>query len=83
MARELWPSCSIVQGKPRHPQSQGSVERVNLEIKKVLGKKIKLVDVGQMSSYLFFLYIEDHLSILITFHILQRIEDGMIRLGLP
>ena len=37
MIRELWPSCRIVHGKPRHPQSQGSVERVNQEIKKVLG----------------------------------------------
>ena len=37
MIRELWPSCRIVHGKPRHPQSQGSVERVNREIKKVLG----------------------------------------------
>ena len=37
MIRDLWPSCRIVHGKPRHPQSQGSVERVNREIKKVLG----------------------------------------------
>ena len=37
MVRELWPGCRIVHGKPRHPQSQGSVERVNKEIKKVLG----------------------------------------------
>ena len=25
MIRELWPGCRIVHGKPRHPQSQGSV----------------------------------------------------------
>ena len=37
MIRELWPGCKAVNGKPRHPQSQGSVERVNQEIKKVLG----------------------------------------------
>ena len=37
MIRELWPGCKIVNGRPRHPQSQGSVERVNKEIKKVLG----------------------------------------------
>ena len=37
MVRELWPSCRIVHGKLRHPQSQGSVEWVNREIKRVLG----------------------------------------------
>jgi hypothetical protein len=28
----MWPDCSIVHGKPRHPQSQGSVERGNADI---------------------------------------------------
>ena len=27
-----WPECKIVHGKPRHSQSQGSVERCNLDI---------------------------------------------------
>jgi transposase InsO family protein len=27
--KELWPELVIVHGKPRHPQSQGSVERGN------------------------------------------------------
>jgi transposase InsO family protein len=27
-----WPSCRIVHGKPRHSQSQGSVERCNRDI---------------------------------------------------
>ena len=35
--REQWPECKVIHGKARHPQSQGSVERVNKEIKKVLG----------------------------------------------
>ena len=35
--RELWPGCKTVNGRPRHLQSQGSVERVNKEIKRVLG----------------------------------------------
>ena len=35
MVRELWPGCRIVHGKPRQPQSRGSVERVNKEIKEV------------------------------------------------
>ena len=35
--RELWPGCKTVNGRSRHPQSQGSFERVFKEIKKVLG----------------------------------------------
>ena len=41
MIREKWPECKIIHGKPRHPQSQGSVERVNREIKKVLGSLMR------------------------------------------
>ena len=41
MIRELWPGCKIIHGKPRHPESQGSVERVNREIKKVLGSLMR------------------------------------------
>ncbi|XP_037788341.1 KRAB-A domain-containing protein 2-like isoform X1 [Penaeus monodon] len=31
--KELWPQLIMVHGKPRHPQSQGSVERANGDIK--------------------------------------------------
>ena len=41
MIRKLWPDCKILHGKPRHPQSQGSVERVNREIKPVLGSLMR------------------------------------------
>ncbi|XP_068246898.1 KRAB-A domain-containing protein 2-like [Palaemon carinicauda] len=34
--RSLWPELSIVHGKPRHPQSQGSIERENGDIKDML-----------------------------------------------
>ncbi|XP_068224797.1 KRAB-A domain-containing protein 2-like [Palaemon carinicauda] len=34
--RSLWHELSIVHGKPRHPQSQGSVERANGDIKDML-----------------------------------------------
>ncbi|XP_037780762.1 KRAB-A domain-containing protein 2-like [Penaeus monodon] len=27
--KEIWPSLTMVHGKPRHPQRQGSVERAN------------------------------------------------------
>lgn len=33
----LWPDLKIIHGRPRHPQSQGSVERANGEVKKLLG----------------------------------------------
>ncbi|XP_064118935.1 KRAB-A domain-containing protein 2-like [Macrobrachium nipponense] len=32
----LWPNLLIIHGKPRHPQSQGSVERLNCDIKDML-----------------------------------------------
>jgi hypothetical protein len=31
--KDLWPECKVVHGKPRHPQSQGSVDRANADIK--------------------------------------------------
>ena len=34
--KDWWPDSCIVHGKPRHPQSQGSVERGNADIKDML-----------------------------------------------
>ena len=34
--KELLPQLTMVHGKPRHPQSQGSVERANGDIKDML-----------------------------------------------
>ena len=34
--RSIWPDLKLVHGKPRHPQSQGSVERANSNIKDML-----------------------------------------------
>ena len=34
--KQMWPDLVIVHGKPKHPQSQGSVERANCDIKDVL-----------------------------------------------
>ena len=34
--KSLWPTLHLVNGKPRHPQSQGSVERANADIKNML-----------------------------------------------
>jgi hypothetical protein len=32
----MWPSCKIVNGRPRHPASQGSVERANQDVENML-----------------------------------------------
>lgn len=32
----LWPHCKIVHGRPRHPQTQGSVERANGDIENMM-----------------------------------------------
>jgi hypothetical protein len=34
--RSLWQELVIVHGRPRHPQSQGSVERANADIKEMI-----------------------------------------------
>ena len=34
--KELWLQLIMVHGKPRHPQSQGSVKRANSDIKDIL-----------------------------------------------
>lgn len=33
-----WPGCKTVNGRPRHSQSQGSVERANQDIKVIIFK---------------------------------------------
>ena len=33
---KMWPDCKLVHGKPRHSQSQGSVERANLDTENLL-----------------------------------------------
>lgn len=37
----LWPELKIVHGKPRHSQSQGSVERANQDIENMIGSWLK------------------------------------------
>ena len=37
----LWPGCKIVRGKPRHSQSQGSVERANQDVENILACWLK------------------------------------------
>jgi len=37
----LWPAAKIVNGRARHPQSQGSVERSNQDVELMLGAMMK------------------------------------------
>lgn len=32
----LWPFCKIVNGRPQHPQTQGSVERANADVEDIM-----------------------------------------------
>lgn len=32
----IWPHCKILHGRPRHPESQGSVERANGDVENML-----------------------------------------------
>lgn len=34
--KDLWPECIIVHGRPRHPQSQGSIERSNQDVENMI-----------------------------------------------
>ena len=35
-----WPGTKIIRGRPRHPQSQGCVERGNQDLETKLGKTL-------------------------------------------
>ena len=37
----LWPEAKIVHGRPRHPQSQGSMKRGNQDIENLLAKYMR------------------------------------------
>ena len=34
---KAWPGTRIVRGRPRHPQSQGGVERGNQDLQNIMG----------------------------------------------
>ena len=34
--KKIWPPLQIIHGRPRHPQSQGSVERANQDIEQIM-----------------------------------------------
>ncbi|XP_031334186.1 KRAB-A domain-containing protein 2-like [Photinus pyralis] len=34
--KTMWPECLLVHGRPRHPQSQGSIERANKDVEDMI-----------------------------------------------
>lgn len=61
--KNLWPELKIVHGRPRHPQSQGSVERANGEVKKLLGvwiRETKCTKWAQGIKFVQFQYNKSH-----------------------
>ncbi|GFW47535.1 SCAN domain-containing protein 3 [Trichonephila clavipes] len=63
--KNMWPTCKIVYGRPRHPASKGSVERSNQDVEAMLrawlienNTKIGLLVVTLFSSKRIPLFIE-------------------------
>lgn len=50
----MWPSLKLVNGRPRHPQSQGSVEKGNDSLKKTLNAWMKDNNSTNWSKGIFF-----------------------------
>ena len=46
---EMWPECKIVHGRPRHPQTQGSIERAKKDIAQMVGVWMRHNDSTQWS----------------------------------
>ena len=40
-SRTNWPTTKVLHGKPRHPESQGSVERANRDLKNAQASKMR------------------------------------------
>ena len=46
---KMWPECIIVHGHPRHPQTQGSIERANKDVAHMVGVWMRHNDSTQWS----------------------------------
>ncbi|XP_050063208.1 uncharacterized protein LOC126552529 [Aphis gossypii] len=53
--KDLWPELKIIHGKPRHSQSQGSVERANQDIENMLTIWMQEQNTSQWSQGLRFI----------------------------
>ena len=39
--KQLWPNCGVLHGRPRHSESQGSVERLNRQFENLIAHWIR------------------------------------------
>jgi transposase InsO family protein len=53
--KSLWPDLKFVHGRPRHPQSQGSVERANGDVKEMFATWLSENNTTQWSERLRFI----------------------------
>ena len=49
---KAWPGIRIIRGRPRHPQSQGAVERGNGHLSQMIGNL--LIDIIEFSQMFLF-----------------------------
>ena len=54
----MFPGCTLVRGKPRHSQSQGSVERANQDVDKFLACWMKENNTAQWAKGLPFVQLQ-------------------------
>ena len=52
---DMWPECKLVHGKPRHFQSQGSVERANKDVEDIMACWMRNNDTSKWSKGLRFI----------------------------
>ena len=52
MMKAFWPGTILVHGSPRHPQSQGSIERSNADVKMMLSGFMREVDTNNWAGLL-------------------------------
>lgn len=60
--KSMWPDLVIVHGRPRHPQSQGSVERANADVKEMLATWMHENNINQWSEGLRFVQFQKNRS---------------------
>ncbi|CAC5414153.1 unnamed protein product [Mytilus coruscus] len=64
LTKSLWPDLKIVHGRPRHPQSQGSVEKANADVKEMLATWLSENNSRQWSEGLRFIQFQKNRSYL-------------------
>lgn len=72
-----WPDLIIINGRPRHPQSQGLVERSNAVVQNMLGKWMEMNNTKDWPSGLGMKSIH-RLILLISYDIFMKITQDQL-----